>query len=253
MSYYDNPAISRSDLLAMRDGYDFFTDMRWVKKTTPRDALVRGIAAHAAATDLAEWSDGFAVIPPGLRRDNRFSAWKKFVAQAGDRQLVRHRDWQAALVVGQRMIQFVGDLVNSDAPRYAECEIYWRDGDSGIDCKARPDIVWRFNDRLVAVDFKSTDEYPTDRAFAKKAKSYGYDFQVAHYSLGLSTEFGLPVHDFIFVVGMCGEPWTVRCFRIDDHDIQAAREQRIALLDGYADYLRSSPRGEEIRTVSLRG
>lgn len=79
-----------------------------------------------------------------------------------------------------------------------EKPLFWVDEMTGEGCKCRLDSFLRKGDKLIIVDYKTTENAETE-AFTRSAVQYGYDLQAAMYSEGVKANYNTdPI--FVFVV-----------------------------------------------------
>ncbi len=141
-------------------------------------AMQIGVALHAAVLEPQTLDTAFAVWEGGARRGKEYDAFLK--ANAGRTVLTPE---EMANVLGMREAIFAYEL--ADLPSLLcrgerELSIYWRDEESGVKCRARPDCFLEG----VVFDLKKTQDARPDE-FAKSVARYGYDFQAAFYLEGL--------------------------------------------------------------------
>ena len=118
-----------------------------------------------------------------------------------------------------------GQLFTEGTP---ELSIFWRDGRSGVDCRARIDwLTTNVLDEPVVVDYK-TCASADPRAIARSVASYGYHQQHAWYvdgakAVGLADDPG-----FLFVCQEKTPPYPVTVVALDAEAVRAgeARNRR---------------------------
>jgi len=110
-----------------------------------------------------------------------------------------------------------------------EQSVFWKDADTGLWCKARPD--WMSGD--VVVDLKTTND-ASHRSFARSCVSYGYARQAAFYCDGLHAVTGeMPSH-FYFIVVEKVEPYRVECYELSPEFLSWGRKEYDRLLEAYS-------------------
>lgn len=111
-----------------------------------------------------------------------------------------------------------------------EKSIYWQDKDTGVLCKARPDIWFE----RVIWDLKTTtdaDYYP----FQKSTKKYNYYIQAA-MCLDAAASTGLEYHsNFVFIAVETEWPYYVAIYPLDDKSIEQGRYEYKKQLEVFAE------------------
>ena len=86
---------------------------------------------------------------------------------------------------------------------------FWKDKDTGEQCKVKLDRLVRIGKRFVVVDYKTAMSARTDE-FCHSAIKYGYHLQAAMYTEGVMRKKRLKYRpDFAFVVQEKKEPYSV--------------------------------------------
>lgn len=93
-----------------------------------------------------------------------------------DKMLVMHRN-----VLHHRYAGRLCFPTHDNAQVFYEVSIFWRDEETGLICKCRPD-VWRPDLRLV-IDYKTTTSLDTDKLMRTIA-DFKYHMKAAHYLVG---------------------------------------------------------------------
>lgn len=104
-----------------------------------------------------------------------------------------------------------------------EVAFTWRDDGTGIDCRARLDMLRLRAGSAAIVDLKSTED-PSPHEFARSAARYGYHRQAAFYSRPIREIVGAAPM-FCFVAVRSTPPHEVAVYRLTPEDIAAADKQ----------------------------
>lgn len=102
----------------------------------------------------------------------------------------------------------------------AEHVLTWTDQRSGVDCKARLDMLTG----ATVVDLKTSRHATDPRLFASAAWSLGYFHQLAFYQRGARTVTGIDAPAIIIAVESAA-PFDVRVYPLDEDDLWLASEQ----------------------------
>ena len=191
---------------------------RWIKDQPPAEptpAMILGSATHTLVYEPEKFDAEFAVSPDFNLRTNAGKAdAADFAARNAGKQILRAEDAEIA-----------GDMaavVRSNAAAMREIEgcrfensILWRDAETGILCKCRPD-GWRPG--VALNDLKTTKSLD---GFHWDADSFGYYFQAAFYRIGVHAATGewLP---FRFIAVEKEPPYLVRIFEPSDNTLHLA-------------------------------
>lgn len=218
-SYLAHPGVNWSKLKHLMDSpahYRYHRDNP--DPETAQKALGRYV--HAAVLDPEHLADDFAVWD-GDRRGN---AYKEFAAAHADKTIMRAADLDDAngMIEALRAHASVRDLLDG-----ATCEhtIAWSDLVTGLDCKARPDLI---NGAILA-DLKTTRS--TDvRRFGSDIARFHYHGQMAHYAAGIEVLTGNAPERVILIAVESSAPYDVAIFPLDPDVLQIGREIRDGLM-----------------------
>jgi len=115
---------------------------------------------------------------------------------------------------------------------HREIGVRWYDEATGIQCKAKPDLITRceIHGKRVVVDYKSALE-PYPEVFGRSVAKWKYHRQGAHYSAGVEACLGTdPGYIFALVVVGSEPPHEVFVYLIDGADMERGQRERNALL-----------------------
>ena len=114
-----------------------------------------------------------------------------------------------------------------------EQEFFWVDEDTGEECKCRTDCLNTSYSQPIIVDVKSAENASVD-AFTRDAIKYGYDFQAAMYSDGVSRHIKQePL--FVFIVVEKKPPYAVNIFQADELFLKRGKKLYRECLEIYHD------------------
>jgi len=188
-----------------------------------------GDAVHRALLDGAQVMD----IPPEVLSKNGAkagSAWTQFAAENSDKVLVKADDPIKHMVASVRAEPAAMRLL--EAPGWTEHTLVYRDEETGLWLRTRPDRIIRLKDGLVLPDIKSTkDPLPGDHHFGKEIATLDYHRQAAWYRDGVSLWLpGEPMARFAPIAVRNAPPYECVVHDLDEDDIdQGQRENRRAL------------------------
>lgn len=271
-AYHAGPGVSNSMLAEMARSPAHC----WANCLDPnrpaRDAKagqLEGTLAHCATLEPAEFPRRYVAAPEDAPRrptDAQWAAkkpspesvaamdwWREFTERVGSAEIVpadkiKVAHAQAASV---RRLPQVAELLSRGAP---EVSAYWIDDATGLLCRCRPDWVHPVNDNsVILLDLKTySDASPGE--FSRQVARKGYHRQAAWYSDGFERASGKQVLGFVFVAVETEPPFAACPHMLDDPGIDKGRELNRALLDRYAECVRSGAwpaYGDEIKLITL--
>lgn len=222
--YHSNDAVSRSDLCSIRTvpAGALMPD----EKTAP---LMFGGAAHLymlenhlfdemviESTAKTATAKNFV----GLMEDHP----DKYIVPAGSIELIQ----QCAEAIWKH--PKAAELLQDFIP---EPTIYWKDEDTGIWCKTRPDGMTPAKRRFFDLKFVQPGK-ADPKKFWWTCRDYGYDLQAAINILGTKKATGIIYPEFWFIVVEKVDPFRVGVYQIDEDIIGDAMFESKQLLELWA-------------------
>lgn len=172
--------VSRSQLWRLHEGSPekFMYEEEHPEEPTP--ALIFGQMVHKLVLEPETFNDEFAVAPDVDRRtkDGK-AAWALFAEMNDGKTIVKAEDYDTACAMRNALLE--NDLVMKLLSGKHEIPLFWTDELTGEKCKVRLDCFTPLSDKVLIVDYKSTNDAGTE-AFIRSAINYGYDFQSAMYT-----------------------------------------------------------------------
>jgi len=160
--------------------------------------MVIGSAVHTSVLEPDEWDANYAVTPAGInRRTNAGKAeWDVFTTAAGSRTVISREDADLVGKITEGVFAHpaAGGLLG--LPGKAETSLFWKDAETGLECKCRPDFL--LDDGSTIVDLKTTESAsPAD--FMQSIVKFRYHVQAAWYLHGVEQATGKRPEQFVFV------------------------------------------------------
>ena len=178
--YRSAEGVSRSQLWRLHEGSPEKFKYAEEHPEDPTPALIFGQMVHKLVLEPETFGDEFVIMPECDRRTKEGkSIWQDFLQGAGDRTPIKAEDYEKAL--GMRNALMENDLIVKLLSGKHEVPLFWTDELTGEKCKVRLDCFTPLSDRVLIVDYKSTNDAGTE-AFIRSAINYGYDFQSAMYT-----------------------------------------------------------------------
>lgn len=197
------------------------------------DALLMGLALHAATFEPAKFEAEFAVIPKFDRRtkDGKAAHEEALKENEGrtiinEELMVDVRGMSKAIRESRAASRFV------NAPGQCELSAVWRDSVTGIACKCRFDKLAALA-KPVIVELKSTRNAGPSN-FAKDVANLGYAAQAAYYKDAHDKIIGTEAHH-VFIAVENSAPYAVAVYMLSDSSMQTGRAEYRRWLDLYAD------------------
>lgn len=162
----------------------------------PKRQMVIGSAVHKILLERTAPMDCLAIYPDDCLKSNGHInpvPAKKFEEANADRFVVKREDAELIISVCDSVEshELSGLLANDEA--VFETPQFWKCEHSGLDCRLMCDFYFDMGDYILAYDLKTTETiYPA--RIKRTCKDFKYWLQDAHYSAGLKTLFGKPVH-----------------------------------------------------------
>jgi hypothetical protein len=221
-------------------------------ETTP--AMRLGTLAHTATLEPAVWSRRYVRDVEGDGRTKAVKEAREALAQrvaAEGMSVVRPDDYDTAEAIAKsvRVHPAASALL-----RYAadvELSVFWEDGDTGVPCKARIDLVAKTPAGIVLCDLKTTADASEDAA-SKALVNYSLDTQAAHYIDGYEAATGETVAHYALIFVESGAPHDVLVRALGNATLARGRTRRIKALDLWAECTASGKwpgRDEKIATI----
>ncbi len=157
-------------------------------------------------------------------------AWLNHTAGAG--VMLKEKDYNAVLAMRDEILAYDEFPGLWERPWLAERTIVWRDADTGIVCRCRPDLLRLRNETEAALclDLK-TNHSGDPNQFDRAAFEHGYHVQEAWYTEGLrAADIDVGVDGFRFLVVGKSPPYAVSLRRFDAFQVNEARDECLEAL-----------------------
>lgn len=210
------------------------TQLKLVLQETPRYAHINprkassgftiGDGVHCLLLEPEQFNRRFVVYEG--RRDKRTTAYKDFLeSHKGKTVLSESEAYRIKEMVRRIGVSEKGKYMFAEGE--AETSLFWRDPETGLLLKARPD--WMDPKRDLILDVKTTTSVKL-RAIRYTIRDYWYHFQQLHYSKGYHANFGRwPRWVFLFL-DKGPEVFEYRWVTVNPSDVEYAAEQHAEAL-----------------------
>lgn len=166
---------------------------------------------HAAHTLMLTVGDPFEVVDADSWRTKDAKAARDAALQAGKTPLLA-KEYAQVRAMADAILEHpvTGELFTRN-DTVMEQSLYWTDEQTGVACRARPDLA--VNDWSLIVDYKTTVS-ADPKEFAKSIAKYGYHQQQAWYCEAVETLTGIRP-EFVFVCQEKTPPYEVSLIQLD--------------------------------------
>ncbi len=229
--------------------------------TEPTPAQKLGTAIHLAALEPHTFKANTLVEPvfEGRTKKGEITT-NPNATEVKDKRDKWYMENHGKHIVSQEQFDCVQGILNSlskhkqasklVAAGAAEESYFWKDPETGIFCKARPDFL---REGHIMVDIKSTRD-ASYHSFQKDIAEHGYHVQAAMYLDGVSNVLGHHFDKFVIIAVEKEAPYAVQCFDLDANTIQEGRQQYYGALKILKECMKTGIYGgypEELCPISL--
>ena len=234
--YHAHPAWSQSALKLLPDEPELFHGRHILKlpdwQVAESDDIWLGTCLHAMHLQGQE----IVRIPSEVLTSNgqrRGTAWKAWEAEHAGELVLRDQDAERvnAMSAGLMADPTIQRILKSDGPN--ELSLFWTDEETGLDLRARIDLLREGPGGWLAADIKSTNIDVTDkRQVASKILDFGYHQQDAMYEEACRRCLGFTPAAFCFIFVRNKPPYNACLWRLNPNDIAlGGRRNRKAMAD----------------------
>lgn len=233
--YHSGSGISNSGLGdILQSPYHFYA--RHLDPARPPRAETQsqqdGTLAHCAILEPEAFNDRY-VVGPDVRRGTK--AWKAFEEDHPGKTVIKPDQYTTAMRQREAVWR-IADVAEALSKGRPEVSAYWKDEQTGVLCRCRPDWVHDAGTGVILLDVKTYgDASPSE--FERQVARMRYHRQDPFYSDGYSIASGRPVLGFIFVAVEAAWPHAASAVMLDDDSRASGRNQYRRALDIYAECL----------------
>lgn len=230
--YRKKEGVSSSELKKMMKSMAHYKYYKDHPNENDSEALQFGRAYHKLMLEPDDFDNEFAVSPKFDRRTKEGkAAAEEFAKKAEGKEVINEETYKTLLEMQKALYEtpFVKLLIKGEH----EKSFFWKDRETGIPCKCRPDSFGQIKEQYICVDLKTTKDAETDH-FMRDALKLGYDIQAAHYCEGLEDKYKKPFK-FIFIAQEKTAPYLVNVLEADEYFMASGKELRSKLLDDYKE------------------
>lgn len=244
--YHASAAVSKTTLdLVARDPYL----VQWAK-SAPQDtdktgAVDFGDAMHALVLEPKRFAGDFSVMPKlDLRTKDGKAQRDEFIAANADKRILTAEDAEQLYRMADSIMAHsqARELLQADGE--VERSFFWRDDETLLECKCRPDKI--IQSASLLVDLKTT---PSLDKFCYAVEDFRYYVQAPWYCDGVE-HHGLTGFEMVFLVVQKSVEigrYPVTVVKLPDEAVMYGRQQYRRNLREYRDFL-ARPAAERVGT-----
>lgn len=194
----------------------------------PSLPLIIGEAMHCALIEPDAFTHRYVKGPPGnWSNKGPKDAKAALQAQYPDAVVLKPNKYDAVQAAVRTLLAHptVAEIIADTVGR--EMSVVWDDTETGVCCKARPDILlpgWG-----AIADLKTTID-ASPQGFARSVANFAYDLKAAFY-----LEFNKSYEHFVIIAAETFEPFACSVYHMEPATIEAARECNRRLLRIWAE------------------
>jgi exodeoxyribonuclease VIII len=178
-----------------------------------------GTLAHTIVLEEARFHESVALAPKVDRRTKAGrEQWDEFTAAHPGKEIITEEEFREFVALRDAIRAHPAASSALEHASAIEPSLYWTDVDTGVACRARPDLVRRDG---IVVDLKTAQDASAG-SFAREAIKYRYHVQAAFY-LDALRAIEWEADAFVFVVVEKAAPHLVQVFAADADFLNAGR------------------------------
>jgi hypothetical protein len=224
--YHSMPGISKSGLDLINRSPAHY---KWAKDNPqdPTPAMRIGTLTHLAVLEPDRFNSECIVMPSMDRRTKvGKETWEQFQADYPEHELLTSEEHTRITAIRDAVRSHPTARKLMDRIIEVEASTFWRDPETGVDCRCRPDAVL---DNGMLIDLKTARD--AGPGFERSVKQYRYHVQASFYGDGMG---GMEQHPMVFIAVETEAPYAVACHIIGADTLVAARDLYRRNLDTYA-------------------
>ncbi len=222
--YHASAGVSRSKLIDIKDPLTYYkkhVDKDRKPKIKTRDMII-GNLVHTLVLEPLLADAEYIVkekINGATKEGKKYNAEFKLLVE--NRDIVESDDCTLSKKMAEEILKYQIFTRMTEGAKI-EKSIYWVDEESGLLCKARPDI-WNDNLDLVC-DLKTNPDCDVDSINGHVIKKYGYHMQAAMQLDAIASITGKVINNFYFLLAGKEQPFMPRVLRLREGWIELGRK-----------------------------
>lgn len=206
-----------------------------------------GSSAHSL---ILEGDRSRYVVGPRINKNT--NEWKSFKA-ANEGKIVLDEVQHFQLMGMARSATENKKFLDLLSSAEIESSILWKDHETGLDLKARPDGISQTDEGLILWDFKTTRSADKD-SFSRSIFDYGYHISMSHYAAGVEAVFGERPKKFYIIAQETTTPYLIKIYElkaamVDGEDMRRSYLNQISVAMNENQW--PSPYGDAIEEIDI--
>ncbi len=190
------------------------------KDFEPTASMEFGTLCHLLLLENEKFSSKYAIEPECDRRTKEGKEiYSKFFDEAEGKKRIKGETFTKALnmIEALKAHPAVFQLLKTG---FAETEIFWKDKETGLDCKSKLDYA---RDGLV-VDYKTTQD-ASKEGFQRSLVNFGYHRQDMFYRRAYKEKYNKDPIGMLFIVQDVNEPEAIGIYNVDENARMIAEQE----------------------------
>jgi exodeoxyribonuclease VIII len=214
--YHAREGISRSAISELKKSPLHYWD-RYINPERGEEgaspAMILGSAVHYLALEPNNFEKEFVIA----RKEGRY--WR--AENADNKQVIKEDEVVKAQKIANSILEHPKTAALLDGANI-EKSIYWEDEDTGLLCKARPDI---WNPEIGVICEIKTSREINGNSFSYTIKSGDYHLQAAMQLDAIYYATGIKINSFVIMLAPTTRPYKPYLYLLDDAVIAAGRRE----------------------------
>ena len=235
-AYRAAEGVSKSTLFELENGTEASFEHFLIHGKKETEAMRFGTMIHCYILEPNLFNKRYVLAPAVNKNTNAYKAFKESL---GDKLALDPDDDLAAKEILSSIKR--NSLASAVLDGHHEKSFFWRDTDTNVLCKCRPDSI-HLNAGIIS-DLKTSGDISPDE-FIKKIYDMGYHVQAAMYLDGVTqaikqsgnNEYKTKFDKFVFVAVEDKAPYQVALYDIPEYFIDEGRRTYKRLLKKYQEY-----------------
>lgn len=219
-----------------------------------RAGQLEGTLAHCAILEPDEFSKRYRVIPkdaprrptaaqrtaknPSASSVASVAWWDAWEAETGGAEIITADQYDTAMRQAES-VRRLPEVAEALGRGFAEASAFWKDEETGVMCRVRPDWVSDTGAGVILLDVKTYSDASPDE-FARQVARKGYARQDGMYSDGYGNAAGVDVEAFYFIAVESTWPFAASVCQLDDESADAGYMQYRDALHRYANCVKNN-------------
>lgn len=222
--YHCSAGISRSGISKFKEDPlyywgEYINPKKPRAKEEKKRSLELGNAVHCYLLENEKFNDCYTVIPKFSGKGSK-KCKQEFIAEHNGKILLDQNDLEIIKATAGAVREHPDASLFLGEDSLVEKSFFWIDEDTGLLCKARPDIILG----NLTIDLKTTDKAPK-KWFSRSIHNYDYHIQAAMILDAQKAVTGTEPQVFLFIACEPKYPYLVKVYPLGQPSIDKGREE----------------------------